>query len=264
MKKLFKRMTPYFAILKTSLKSSTSLRWSFLLESFLMVISYSLFAVVWWLFFDHFKTIGDWTFHDVMTLNIVCSFAYGMGQVFLGGVRDLAKIILRGTLDLYLSQPKNTLLKIVCSRSLPKGWGSIFYAIFFTIVCGFTDLKSVFLLLFCSACSMLIFFSCRIIYHSLAFWLGEIEELSERLADALFLFSFYPTHIYKGFFQFVMFTLIPAGCTSFLPVDVVRHFSYIKLFTLSGITIFFVTLAFFVFNKGLKRYESGNQFLIFS
>ena len=57
-----------------------------------------------------------------------------------------------------------------------------------------------------------------------------------------------------------MFTAIPAGIISYLPVELLREFSWLQLFFLLAGSLSFFALAFSVFYSGLKRYESGNKF----
>lgn len=57
-----------------------------------------------------------------------------------------------------------------------------------------------------------------------------------------------------------MYTLIPAGVIGTIPVELLRHFSWSRLAILLSSTLIFCLLAIWVFGRGLKRYESGNQF----
>lgn len=128
------------------------------------------------------------------------------------------------------------------------------------ILGGITAPHAIFLILLGTVCSCLVFTSFNVIAHSLPFWMGSVEGLSKKYCDALYLFALYPTNIYSGILQIVMFTLIPAGVISYLPVEIVRHFSWLQLFLLLGSSVFFLATAFFVFYAGLKKYESGNKF----
>jgi len=105
-----------------------------------------------------------------------------------------------------------------------------------------------------------VFTAINVIAHSLPFWMGSVEGLSKKYCDALFLFALYPTNIYSGLLQVIMFTVIPAGVISYLPVELIRDFSWGKLFILILSSLSFIVIAFFVFYSGLKRYESGNKF----
>jgi ABC-2 type transport system permease protein len=90
--------------------------------------------------------------------------------------------------------------------------------------------------------------------------MGSIESLSKKYCDALFLFAHYPTNIYSGLLHLIMFTLIPAGLISYLPVELMRHFSWLQFFILIVSTATIVYAAFLIFYSGLKKYESGNKF----
>ena len=109
-------------------------------------------------------------------------------------------------------------------------------------------------------CGCLVFVSIAIIAHSLVFWMGSVEALSRRYFESLYLFALYPTNIYSGVLQLIMFTVIPAGIIGYIPVELVRSFSWEKLLLLVGSSVGFFGLSFWVFYRGLKRYESGNQF----
>ncbi len=224
-----------------------------------MLANNLIFIVMWWLFFREFQTVGGWQMKDMIALLAIGQGSYALMALFFGGTRDLGKIIINGNLDPFMTQPKNLLLHIAGSKSAAKSWGHLATTIFLIFFGGLYDLKTLSLILFTLCTGCLVFTSIRIIAHSLTFWLGPVEHLSERYADALFLFALYPTNIYSGILQVVMFTLIPAGVITYLPVELIRSFSWEKVLTLLVSGFFFSAAAIFIFYKGLKRYESGNQ-----
>ena len=57
-----------------------------------------------------------------------------------------------------------------------------------------------------------------------------------------------------------MFTLIPAGLIGYVPVELIRSFSWVKFVGLGCSALGFLGAACLVFHLGLKKYESGNQF----
>jgi ABC-2 type transport system permease protein len=186
--------------------------------------------------------------------------SYGLMGVCFGGIKNLSLIIINEDLDSFMTQPKNLLLHIAGSRSFAKGWGHLMTAIFLVAVGGFLSPRFIHLIFLSILSGCLVFTSINIIAHSLSFWMGSIESVSKKYCDALFLFSLYPTNIYSGILQLVMFTLIPAGVISYLPVELVRNFSWTQLVILILSALSFFTLAFLIFYSGLKRYESGNKF----
>lgn len=237
-----------------------SKRAAFLIESGLMVVNNLIFFSIWWIFFRQFKNIGGWQLEDMVVVMAVGSGSYGLMGICFGGIKNLSSIILNGDLDPFMTQPKNLLLHIAGSRSFAKGWGNLMTAIVLLILGKMFAPLSLILIFFSIICGCLVFTSINILAHSLSFWFGSIESVSKKYCDSLYLFSVYPTNIYSGLLQIVMFTLIPAGIISYLPVELVREVSLIHLFYLLMSSLIFFVLAFFVFYAGLKRYESGNKF----
>lgn len=257
---MLKTIQFYFYLLATSIRAATSNRGAYLMEAGLMVANNLIFLAMWWLFFNEFRTVGHWQMQDMAALFAIGGGAYGLFSICFGGTRNIARMILNGGLDSFMTQPKNLLLHIAGSKSSAKGWGHLMTSTLLILFGGFATVKTALLVIICMITGSLIFASMRVISHSLCFWLGPIETLSEKYADSLFVFALYPTNIYSDVLQLVMFTCIPAGVITYLPVELIRAFSWAKLCTLFVAASIFCALAFFVFYRGLKRYESGNQF----
>lgn len=250
----------FLALLRTSIRASISKRGAFLIEMALMVVNNLIFFSIWWIFFQQYRDVAGWNLNDMFVLMAVGTGSYGLMQVIFGGVKNLSKIIINGDLDPFMTQPKNLLLHVLGSKSLSKGWGHLMTALILIALGGAATLYTLPLLLISVACGCLVFTSINIIAHSLPFWVGSVEGVSNKYCDALFLFALYPTNIYSGFLQVVMFTVIPAGVISYLPVELVRSFSWSQLFVLVASALSFFAAAFFFFYSGLKNYESGNKF----
>lgn len=250
----------FIALLRTSIRASISRRRAFIIEMALMIANNLVFFAVWWIFFQQYRDVAGWNFNDMFVLMAVGMGSYGLMQILFGGVKNLSRIIINGDLDPFMTKPKNLLLHVLGSKSLSKGWGHLMTAAILIALGGSATLCALPLLLISSICGCLVFTSINVIAHSLPFWIGSVEGISNKYCDALFLFALYPTNIYSGFLQVVMFTVIPAGVISYLPVELVRHFSWGQLIILLISALSFVAIAFFVFYCGLKKYESGNKF----
>lgn len=250
----------FFALLRTSIRASISLRGAFILESILMIGNNLIFFLIWWIFFKKFPDIAGWKIEDMRALMAIGLGSYGLMQVCFGAVKYLSRMIINGDLDPFMTQPKNLLFHLISSRSFSKGWGNLMTMAILMVMGGLTSLSSIALVLLSVLCGSLVFTSVSVMAHSLAFWLGPIESVSRKYCDSLFLFALYPSNIYSGVLQILMFTLLPACIIGYIPVELLRNFSFTKLAILVGCSITFLLLAFAVFYKGLKRYESGNQF----
>lgn len=250
----------YFSLLSTSFKASLSHRWNFLFEIFLMLANNLIFFTLWWIFFQQFNDIGGWQFRELAALMVIGSGAYGLRQILCGGINTISHYILSGGLDPFMTQPKNLLVHLLGSKSNAKGWGHLLTAVLICLLAGLTDFYTLSIILVGIICGCMVFVSMSVIAHSLIFWLGPMETLAHKYCDSLFLFAFYPTNIYNDVLRFLMFTVIPAGLISYLPVELVKAFSWMNLFFIIAGAIFLTVLSFCIFNLGLRRYESGNQF----
>lgn len=75
---------------------------------------------------------------------------------------------------------------------------------------------------------------------------------------ALISFSTYPMDIFNGAVRLLLFTIIPAGFVSFIPLQLLRQFAWPLMGALTGFTLVFGALGVGMFQWGLRRYESGN------
>ena len=64
--------------------------------------------------------------------------------------------------------------------------------------------------------------------------------------------------MFHGWIRVLIFTVIPAGFISHVPVELMRSFDPLLLAGLLGATLLSCSLAVIVFRAGLRRYESGN------
>ncbi|MCE2983187.1 MAG: ABC transporter permease [Parachlamydia sp.] len=255
-----KELVFFWTLLKTSMKASISKRGAFLLEAGLMIANNLIFFTLWWIFFKKFKSIGGWGLSEMTILMAIGSGSYGLMQILFGGVKNLGRMIIGGGLDPFMTQPKNLLLHLIGSASLAKGWGHLATGLLLVLFGGIASLSTFPLFIVCMASGCLVFTAMNVIALSLPFWLGSMDSVSRKYCEILFLFALYPTHIYTGLLQVVMFTVIPAGIIGYLPVELVRDFSFKGLIVLIACSLLFLGLAFTTFYSGLKKYESSNLF----
>jgi ABC-2 type transport system permease protein len=225
-----------------------------------MIGNNMIFFVIWWVFFRAFRSVGGWQFDDMVALMVIAAGSYGLSKICCGGVKEISRAIATGNLDPFMTQPKNLLLHLVGAKSYSKGWGQLMTAIILIFLGGKTTLNNIPLLFIFIVNGSLIFAATAVIAHSLAFWLGSIESVSKKYCDSLFVFVNYPVNIYSGPLQIIMFTIFPAGIIGYIPVSLLKNFSWANVILLLGSSSLFVSLAFFIFYRGLKKYESGNHF----
>ena len=254
-KKCLKLMLYYF---KFNISSAMEYRVSFLVQCFGMMLNNSAFIFFWWILFNNVSTIGGYTFQDEMMIWAISSTSFGFCFVTFGNVGNITKMILNGELDTYLLQPKDPLVNIVCSRTVVSAWGDALYGIImFFLLRGF-DVKGFLLfLLFCTT-GALMFASVLVSFHSLSFYTGNTEGLTQLIIEFLISFSIYPEGIFSGGVRFILYTIIPSAFIVYIPAAVIKQFSVLLLLKVLGVAVLWIAIAYGIFYKGLKKYESGN------
>ncbi len=154
--------------------------------------------------------------------------------------------------------PRNVLLHVCISASDPTAWGDIIFALGAFLLFLRPDPLHFGLFLLLTMAGSLIFTSFFVIICSLAFFLGNTEGLAQQLAGALITFSTYPMYIFNGAVRVLLFTIIPAGFITFVPLQLLHEFTWPLLVAMLGFTALIVLAAVGIFQLGLRRYESGN------
>lgn len=247
-------------LLATNLAASFALRGAFWLQAGLMALNNLMFFCFWWVLFTRFDEIRGWAVGDVAVLFGVAAAGYGTTAVLFGGMHDLARQIDDGELDPLLTQPKSVLLQALASRTRPDGWGDIVSGLALIVISGRVDASTWVLVPLAIVMSATVYVAAIVALHCTAFWFGRTHATIRMLSDMLLTFSVYPPSLFGGTMKVLLFTVIPAGFISHLPVEVVREFSWTTLAIALAGTAVYVVLALVAFRRGLRRYESGNRF----
>lgn len=247
-----------FYYLKFNLSSVMEYRMSFLMQSFGMILNNSAFIFFWWILFSNVNTIGGYTFQDEMMLWAISSTSFGLSFIVFGNVNQITKMILNGELDTYLLQPKDPLLNIICSKTVVSAWGDTLYGIILFFITRGLDLKGFMLFLVFCITGALIFSSVLVSFHALSFYTGNTEGLAQLVIEFLITFGIYPEGIFNNVIKVILYTVIPTVFIVYIPASVISHFSAIKLFEVLGVAVIWIFIAYIIFYRGLKRYESGN------
>jgi len=247
-------------LVATNLKAATAHRGKFLLQVTFMIINNITWFVFWWVLFRRVGSLRSWHVDDVVLLFGVCATAFGLMQGITGGVRHISRWIDEGELDPLLVQPKATWLYAVCSRSQPMGFGDVISGSAFMLLSGHVRAHNLWLAVVCTLCGACVFLGVALTYYSLAFWLRRTEALSRQTLDFMVLFGTYPESLFQRPLLWGLFTLLPAGFVSYVPVHILRDGKLAELPVLMAAAAGFMTLGVVVFERGLRRYASGSRF----
>ena len=253
--------THLLALLRMNLRSSLMRPAATLAQAGFMFANNLIFFIVWMIFFSHISMIRGWRIDDIALLTGVAAWAVGLSMFLAGGVRDIAQAIVNGGLDIHLGRPTYPLPSLLLSRSVPAGLGDMASALIFWFLLagrGFADLP--FLLLTATAATIVIIATMTIV-HSTAFWRPGVVQLAEEIFSLFVLISAYPQHVFGIALKLFLFTLFPAAFVGLLPVEAVREGSFAKGLAVVIAAFAYMAIAIWVFERGLRRYTSGNRLL---
>lgn len=254
-KKHLKLIGKYFAF---NLSALVEYRASFLIQVFGMALNNAAFAFFWWVLFDKIgMDIAGYGFADVMFLWAVASTSFGIANVLFNNARRISQLVITGELDTYLLQPKNPLINAISARMSASAWGDLAYGIVLLLIIG-VSIKT--WLIFALSCitGALLMTAIVVTGHSLTLFFGNMEAVGNMLWEFSISFSIYPEGIFNGAVKTLIMTVVPIGFITHVPMRLVHSFSWGTLALLLGMTLLYCAFAFFLFMKGLKRYESGN------
>lgn len=247
-----------FEMVRLNLLSGMAYRASFMAQIVFMMLNNAMFLVFWWIFFSRFGEVQGWKLNDVTLLFGIGASGFGLSVVFFGNILRLSSMIRDGQIDYYLLLPPDPLVHILMSKMVFSGLGDIVFGFLIFFLGTSPDLPSLALFTLLSFLSGIVFTSFCAIVHSLTFFAGNTEGISRFLSEALLTFSLYPENLFRGTVRAMLFSIVPAGFVSYLPVQLLREFDGGKFAAMVAATAGFAFLAAIIFRMGLRRYESGN------
>ncbi|WP_308638949.1 ABC transporter permease [Paenibacillus silvisoli] len=247
-----------FTCWKVNLASAMEYRLSFILLGGMMFINNFMWLFFWSLFFNRFPVVNGWNLSDVMMLWAVGAGGFGWANMLFGNFHRIASIVSGGQLDVYLSQPKPVLLHVLASRMSVTAAGDFLFGLAVYAWVGEHTAGGALRFAIGLLLSGLIYMGVMIIAGSLAFFFGNSEGISGQVFNSFVALSTYPSGIFRGAAKLLLFTLVPAGFISYLPIGLMRDHDPAFVWQAVGMTVFLLAAGSLLFRAGLKRYTSGN------
>ena len=241
-----------------NVQAAMEYRISFWMQIATMVANDGLWLFFWYTYFHQFPLVHGWQNTDIVVIWAVAACGYGLSVGVFGNAPKLAILIMNGGLDAYLGMPRYVLLHASISASDPTAWGDILFAVGSLLVLVRPNPVQIALFVLLALMGAFIFTAFTIIFCSLAFFVGNTDGLAQQMRNALITFSTYPMNLFSGVVRLMLFTVIPAGFISFIPLQLLHQFTWPLLGGMIGFTALIVVIAVTMFECGLHRYESGN------
>ena len=249
------------ALARTNLRSALTPLGPALVAALFMFGNNLMWFLVWVIYFANFSSLGGWQRNDLALLIGVVAWAFGLTVVLAGGVRDLARLVADGGLDVHLGRPRHPLPSLLMSRSIPSGLGDMASAFAFWLWLAGRGIDELPFLLLVSTGAAVVLGASATATQCLVFWVPGAVRLCEEVFEMFLSVSFFPQHPFGFTVRLVLFTLVPAAFVSLLPVEAVREGDPWKGLAVLGAALVYAALAVAIFERGLRRYESGNRLL---
>jgi len=247
------------AYMRINIRAQLEYRGAFFSQIAAMFINDGVWVVFWMFFFTRFPVLHGWNLKDVLSLWAITTAGYGLAYGVMGNAhRRLAPAIVQGELDLWLLHPRAVLPHLLLGSTIPSAWGDALFG--YVVYLGFIrpDAARAMMFVALSVVVAVVFVGLGVMTGSLSFYVGNASTLSDQWRDTSITFATYPPTLFEGKVKLLLFTLIPAGFISYLPVEALRSLSIVNLFVAFTGALAVLAAGVAMFYHGLRRYESGN------
>jgi len=246
-----------FFIIKLHLSAALQYRANFILQVLSMFINDAALTIIWIIFFKQFPSINGWTFNDTALLLGIAWASFFIVNFFFAGVFYINEIIITGNLDQFLLLPKPLIWQIATSKSEYIEIGSFIVSLYLLYSSEYVTIANLPLLILLLIISAIIDFNFLLIIGTLSFYFGNLAYAKEKLIQTLFDLIYFPQTAFTGIIRFIMIFILPVFFLATIPMQLIKEFNLIWFFILISFTIVQTIFAFWFFNKGLQKYESG-------
>jgi len=246
------------AYFRLNLRAHMEYRGAFISQALAMAVNDFVWIVFWTLFFTRFPVLKGWDVKDVLTIWGLAATGFGLAATFCGNARVLASLVVQGQLDAWMLYPRRLLPHLVLGKMSASAWGDVVFGYAVYIFFVRPDAAHVLLFVLLSLSAALVFVGFFILAGSLSFFVGNAEVLAEQWTMILVTFSTYPETLFDGAVKLLLYTLIPAGFVSYLPVAALHHMSLPYTLCTVGGALLVLAAGITAFYVGLGRYESGS------
>ena len=230
---------------------------SFFSNIIFMILNNASFIIQWIVIYSIKNDVGGYALKDVILLWGAAAFTFGISRFFFKNAFSLSDTITNGKLDAFLVQPKDVLISCITTDVEVSAIGDMLYGYIMLFIYGFT-LKTFLIFTLLGICGGIIITCISVIFSSLSFWLRRADMISDTANSLMVNFATYPDGIFKGVARVILYTIVPVGVSTFMPVNIIRNFNIYNFFIVIVVCITLIALAYVIFNKGLKRYSSSN------
>lgn len=259
MRDIRKQLSYLWALITANIKSYAPEKKRLFIMSLFMVIQNTIFFALWIVFFDNVSDVKGWRLAEIAQMFGIGSSGIGISLFFANGARTIAYRIQEGTLDGFITKPREVLPVLMTSSSSPASLGDVFYGPFMWAMWGDLSWSNAPLLLALTLIAAALFTAFVIAIFSVSFWLKGNARFPEQLFEMMIIFTTNVVHGQSFKIKLLTFTVIPAAFINFVPILLLKDFSWLLFASLVAVTIVHCWLAVKIFNAGLRRYVNSQS-----
>lgn len=249
------------AILKLNWSTMVVNKKAFWSLTVLMAVQNLIYFALWVIVFSKISSMRGWGLREVAFLYGAGALGYGILFTIFGGLNQLGHMIHDGSLDSCLARPRPVLLLALMQRMRADSLGDVVCGALMLAIWVRPEMKDLALITVLSISAGLVYFAFRLIMHALAFW-GLGGEASENGFIAFLIASTNPQKGFSVWGKIVLLSIFPAGYIGLLPVEILRSFRWDFFAWQIAASLAVFGFAVWLFHLGLRRYASGNQFIM--
>lgn len=218
-----------------------------------------------YLIFQQIPNLQGWTFDQLIFIYGFAQIPRGIDHLLTDNIWLVAwRIVVNGEFDRYMLRPMNVFFQVIAEKLQPDALGEILIGTILVIISvqkGVAALTPVNVLLFMVSmlAGALIYTSIKLFFASFALWIkqsGPLLQVAYEMAE----FAKYPSEIYHKGIQFIITWVIPFAFVAYLPASYFLGKGNAAVVGIEcAIAIVFWSVAYGVFNYGLKFYESAGN-----
>lgn len=220
-----------------------------------------------YLVFEQIPHLQGWSLDQLIFIYGFAQIPRGIDHLFTDNIWLVAwRLVVNGDFDRYMLRPMNVFFQVIAEKLQPDALGELLVGSILVVYAGMRGVAvwsagKVVLFFVSILAGALIYTSIKLFFASFSFWIkrsGPFLQFAYELAN----FAKYPTEIYHKGIRFIITWVIPFAFVAYLPA------SYFLGAGGSGVSVILVEcvisvvfwcIAYGVFCRGLRRYESAGN-----
>ncbi|MBU1088705.1 ABC transporter permease [Patescibacteria group bacterium] len=224
-----------------------------------MFINNLAFLFIWWLLYKRFGNINGYSFRETFLIEGFVALFYAFFFLFIGGITKLSEYVNQDKiLDLQL-YPVNPLTILITKSGAPSQFGDFLQGTLMIVIYLFLNSKRWGWIFASVILATIGLFGVSLIFNSLIFFFPKVLHGFSNIIENIYIGgSMYPSQNFRGVFRYILYAVLLIPIISF-PVEVLRGFLHPSFLIYTIIAVIMANvLGYFLWNKGIKRFESGS------